>query len=58
VSTPRLFVYNHLTNPAAHGVRTVDNLKRWCGLTDQTQLEVGESEARRWTAADFGIGSD
>jgi len=23
----------------AHGIRTMDNLRRWCGITDQEQLE-------------------
>ena len=25
---------------ASHGVRTIDNLRHWCGLTDQAALEV------------------
>jgi hypothetical protein len=32
-----------LTATASHGVRTVDNLRKYCEVTSETELEVGNS---------------
>ena len=32
-----------ILTPASHGVRTIDNLRNWCGITDDKLLEVSSS---------------